>query len=174
MSYFSDISKFSRTTDYLPILNAAMIVDMIVILMLERGFIRSKTLREWYNKFHLGAFIADVLSLVIGVVIARFIYTYFGLSWSLLLFLIVVVLVQLTHDLVFSALFYNVPRGVSSILDVFKDYANELGPRILLADSQMMIGTVLLGSLFASMSTNTNIVILIFASYMVPYFLFSV
>lgn len=174
MRYFSDISKFTQTSDYLPILNAAMIVDMFVILMLERGAIKSKTLGEWYKKFHLGAYMADVLSLVIGVVIARFVYTFLGFSWSLLLFLVVVVLVQLCHDLIFAFLFYKVPRDVSSVLDVFKDYANELGPRILLADSQMMVGTVLLGSLFANMDRNSNIVLLIFASYLVPYFVFSV
>jgi uncharacterized protein YacL len=171
---FGSISDFYNTSNYLPILNSALIVDLIVVLMLQRGFIKSKVLQKWYKNFHLGAFMADVLSLVIGVVLARFIYTFLELKWNILLFLLIAVLVQLCHDLLFAKFFYTVPKGLSSILDVFKDYANELGPVILLADAQMIIGTVLLASLLANMSTNSNIVLLIFISYMIPYFIFSV
>lgn len=171
---FGSISNFYDTSNYLPILNAALIVDIIVVLMLQRGMIKSLALKKWYRKFHLGAFMADVLSLVIGVIIARFIYTFFGWKWNILLFLFIVVLVQLCHDLIFAKLFYTVPKGVSSVLDVFKEYANELGAVILTADAEMMIGTVMLGSLLSNMSLNSNIILLIFISYMVPYFVFSV
>jgi uncharacterized protein YacL len=170
---FQDISNFYNVNDYLPLLNSAIITDLIVILMLEQKYIKSKILKEWYTKFHLGAFIADVLSIIIGVVIARFIYTSFGLKWNILLFIIVVVFVQLTHDLLFAKLFYSFPRKISSILDVFKDYANELGTRILLADAQMVTVTVILGSLLSNMGQNSNIVLLIFLIYLTPYFLFS-
>jgi hypothetical protein len=171
---FGSIANFYNTSDYLPILNAALIVDLIVVLMLQKGIIKSKVLAKWYRSFHLGAFMADVLSLVIGVVIARFIYTFFGLKWNILLFLVIAVLVQLCHDLIFAKFFYTVPRGLSAILDVFKDYANELGLVILRADAEMIIGTVLLGSLLSNMNLNNNIILLIFVSYMVPYFIFSV
>ena len=174
MLFFKDISNFYNTTDYLPILNAAIIVDLIVIMMLKIGYIKSKVLQTWYNKFHLGAFMADVLSLMIGVIITRFIYTYFGLKWSIILFLCIAVLVQLCHDLLFAKLFYAIPRGINVVLDVFKDYANELGGKILVADAQMIIGTVLLASLLANKKFNTNIIIFIVISYIVPYLLFSV
>jgi len=174
LSLLKDISNFNNTTDYLPIFNAAVIVDLIVIIMLKVGYIKSKILGEWYNKFHLGAFLADVLSLMIGIIIARFIYTYFKLSWNILLFLFIAVIVQLCHDLLFAKLFYAFPRGVNVVLDVFKDYANELGGKILLADAQMIIGTALLASILSGISINSNIILLIFTIYIVPYFLFSV
>jgi hypothetical protein len=151
-----------------------MIIDLFVILLLELGHIKSKTLVAWYHKFHIGAFVADVLSLVIGITLARLVYTYFNWSWNISLFLVVAVLVQLMHDLLFAKLFYAFPRGVSKVLDAFKDYANELGATILLADAQMIIGTAVLATLLSSLSTNANIFLLIIVSYMVPYFVFSV
>jgi len=170
---FQDISNFYKITDYLPILNGAMVIDLFIILLLNRHFIQSSALTQWYKKFHLGAFGADVLSLVIGVLIARYVYTSLGWRWSIFSFLFVIVLVQLCHDLLFSKIFYAFPRGVSPILDVFKDYANESGIYILLVDAAMMIGTVLVGSTFAKNTLNTNIVLFILLSYLTPYFLFS-
>jgi uncharacterized protein YacL len=105
MLLFQNISNFNNIKDYLPILNGAIITDLVIIFMLEQKYIKSSTLKEWYNKFHLGAFIADVLSIVIGVLIARFIYTTLNLNWKLWLFIILVILVQLTHDLLFAKLF---------------------------------------------------------------------
>jgi hypothetical protein len=171
---FQDISNFYKATDYLPILNGALVVDLFVLLLLNQDFIQSSALTQWYKKFHLGAFGADVLSLVIVVLIARYVYTYLGWDWSIYSFLFVIVLVQLCHDLLFSIIFYAFPRGVSPILDVFKDYANESGAYILIVDALMMIGTVLIGSLFAKKTLNTNIVLLILLSYLTPYFVFSV
>jgi uncharacterized protein YacL len=174
MLLFQNISNFNNIKDYLPILNGAIITDLVVIFMLEQKYIKSTTLKEWYNKFHLGAFIADVLSIVIGLLIARFIYTTLNLNWKLWLFIILVILVQLTHDLLFAKLFYSFPRKVSAVLDVFKDYANEMGTKILLADAQMVTSTALLASLLSNMNQNSNIILLIFLMYITPYFLFSV
>jgi len=48
---------------------------------------------------------------------------------------------------------YAVPRGASAILDIFKTYTMMVG------------GTVLLGSLLASQSLNTNIIVFLVALY---------
>jgi uncharacterized protein YacL len=170
-----DISNFSNTRDLLPILNGAIITDLFVIYLLLSKSIRTKTLETWYRKFNIGAFVADVLSLVIGVVIARFVYNAFKLKWSLALFLLVVVIVQLIHDLSFYQFFSNIPRGWSAVLDVFSDYAKEKGYIILFADAGMMISTVLISSmLLSNISVNLNIVLLIVLMYMMPYFVYSV
>ena len=36
---FNDISEFSKTTDYLAILNGSLIADVIIILMVFFGFV---------------------------------------------------------------------------------------------------------------------------------------
>ena len=169
-----DISHFSKTSDYLPLLNGAIITDLFVILRLILGQFQSTTLRSWYNLYGIAGVLADVLSIVIGIVIARFIYPFFFRTFSWFTFCIVAVSVQMIHDLLFAQLFMYVPRGKSRILDTFKDYANEMGATILLADAAMILSTIFLGAFFASLSPNTNILILIVSLYLVPYFLYSI
>jgi hypothetical protein len=177
--YLANVSVFSHTGDYLPILTAALIVDMAVISMAIGGAIRMKSLNQWYTQFGFLAVVADVLSIVIGIVIARYLYTTFwasaaGGSYSIIAFLALTCVVQLIHDVLFAAFFTGVPRGRSQMLDVFKDYAREGGWSILAADSCMMISTVLLASLFAGWSINATAVVLIVACYILPYLVYSV
>ena len=173
-----NISNFGHTGDYLPILTAALIIDMLVITMVIGGYIRIQSLNNWYIRFGFLAVVADVLSIVIGVIIARFLYTTFwtsvGGSYSIIAFIILTCMVQLIHDISFATFFNRVPRGQNQMLDVFKDYAKEGGPTILAADSGMMIGTVFLASLLASGQTNTTIIVLILASYILPYLIYSI
>jgi hypothetical protein len=170
----NNISIFNNVNDYLPILNGAILTDMFVLLLVIFGFIKSKSLKKWYNLFNLSAFIADVLSIVIGVIISRYLYPLIFDKYDLFNFLFLTVIVQLTHDLLFSKFFYSVPRGNSLMLDVFKDYGNELGGKILLADASMMISTIILGGIFASYSTNFNIIFLISLMYIAQYLLYSI
>ena len=55
------------------------------------------------------------------------------------------------------------------MLDVFKDYAVEVGSGAILGDSFMMIIACLLSSYFATYNLNSNIIILIVSVYFVPY-----
>jgi hypothetical protein len=169
-----NLSRFNRTGDYAPILIAALIVDMAVMVLILSGILNVKALNTWYTKFGILAVIADVLSIVIGVILARFLYPLLFREYSLPLFLFVACAVQMTHDLLFSAFFNTIPRNKSAMLDVFKDYAKEGGPGILLADSAMMISTILLGSYLATLDTNTVIIVSIVALYILPYFVHSI
>jgi len=179
------VTNFSNTDDYLPIFNAALFTDLVVILMTITGYIRSKTLREWYQKYGLAAIIADVLSIMIGVIAARYIYsTFFTGNPGIFVFIIIAVLFQMSHDLLFAVLFNSVPRGKSQILDTFKDYGKEIGFTILLADASMIISTILLGSILADIplwtfemhngvKKNINIIVCIVLLYLTPYLLYS-
>jgi hypothetical protein len=70
--------------------------------------------------------------------------------------------------------FNMIPRGKSGIVDLFQDYGKEIGVWILVADAVMMVSTIVFGSLFASFSLHTNIILLIVLVYLMPYLLFSV
>lgn len=171
---FQDISRFANVSDYLPILNGALITDLIVIALAISGFIKSVTLKEWYHKYGLAAVLGDVLILVIGVIIVRAIYFLIFSKFSIVFFVGLAVIVQLIHDLSFAQLMNAIPRGRSMIMDTFKDYGKEMGVLILIADALMIAGTSILGSLLASSSLNTNIIVLIVAIYLVPYFIYTV
>ena len=171
---FANLSNFKNINDYLPIITAALIVDMVILFRIVFGYIKIKSLNEWYNKFGLLAVVADVLSIVIGIVLARFIYPFLFTKYSLIFFLILICFIQVTHDVLFYLFFKGVPRNKSIILDVFKDYASDVGIKILFADALMMVSTVLLASYLATLSMNSNIIILIVLLYILPYVLYSI
>lgn len=105
--------------------------------------------------------------------IARYIYPLVFNEWSLWKFILLALAVQITHDLLFYALFSAIPRGSSSIMDLFKDYAKELKGFAIFGDSLIMIGTILLASFLAGLDIGTNLFILLWAVYLIPYFVYS-
>jgi hypothetical protein len=169
-----NLSNFNNLDDYLPIIVAALIVDMFILLRMVFGYINIKSLNNWYNRFGVLAVIADVLSIVIGIIIARLLYPFIFKEYSLFYFLILICIVQITHDLSFAFFFNNIPRGNSDIIDVFKDYAKEVGVTILLADALMMISTIILASYIATLKTNNIIILFIVSLYILPYLLYSI
>lgn len=170
---FNDISKFSNVSDYLPIFNATLITDLLVIFIFFYLFPgRSKTLELWYQRFRLSAVIADVFIIVIGFILARYIYTRFVGKWDLLKFLGVMVAVQVVHDFVFYKLFMAAPPKYNYMINMFKDYAKENGIKALIADSCMMVVAGILASLLKGLSFNTNIIMMVSLVYLVPYFIY--
>jgi hypothetical protein len=170
--FFGDISNFNNISDYLPILNAAINVDLIVILFLYHRVINSDVLKEWYKTFRLAAVLADVLILVIGVIITRFLYKYIFTEFSIIKFTVLAVIIQVIHDILFYLLFTRIPRGYNFMLDFFKLYANKSGYNAIIGDSLMMIFVCLLTSIFSRFNTNTNIINLIISCYFIPYMIY--
>jgi hypothetical protein len=149
----------------LPLLNAALFTDLVVITLLLTTF-SSKTLTQWYREFGIGAVLADVLVLVLVVWLAHYLY-----QGNLFVLASIAVGLQLIHDVLFG-LFIQRYQGNSSILNVFKGYAKEHGFKILLADATMIVSTVLFEHLFSMF--NYNEILSVFLVYLVPYFVFSV
>lgn len=169
---FTDISKSANLADYVPILAAAIFVDMLVSTI-SCVYFNTKNLKIWYKIYNLGAVLSDVLILLIGVLITRFIYPFVFQEWCIWKFILLALAVQITHDFLFYGLFSAIPRGASGIIDVFKDYAAEYGGLAIVADSILIIGTVLLASLLAGLKMEWNLFILVVAVYLVPYFVYS-
>jgi len=168
-----NIGDFNKVSDYLPLFNAVLITDLFVILLLNITVIKSKVLRQWYSQYNLSAVIADVLIILIGLIITRAIYYYIFDSFSLLKFIILAVIVQITHDILFYVFFSSIPRGVNKMIDTFKDYANDVSYKAILADGGMMIMACLIASYLVNKNTNTNIIVLISFVYLLPYLLYN-
>ena len=170
---FKNIANFNNINDYLPLFNAVLITDLFVIFLLNIRLIKSQVLRQWYSKYNLSAVIADVLIILIGLIITRAIYYYIFDNFSIVKFIILAVIVQITHDILFYVFFNNIPRGVNKMIDTFKDYANEVSYKAILADSGMMIMSCLIASYLVNKNTNTNIIVLISFIYLLPYLLYN-
>ena len=166
----NDISNFNNVSDYLPILNGSIFADIVVILLVVVGLIQSKNLKKWYTYLNLSACILDILVLVIGIVIARYICTKFSLKLNLFQFTGLVVLIQVVHDVIFYLLFQNVRN--SFIFNIFKDYAKEVGAWAIISDSIMIAFATLLSSYLAGWSFNANIIVLIIGIYILPYLIY--
>ena len=169
----NNIANFNNTNDYLPLFNAVLITDLFVIFLLNTMVIKSQVLRQWYAQYNLSAVIADVLIILIGLIITRAIYYYVFDSFSIVKFALLAVIVQMTHDILFYGFFSSVPRGVNKMIDTFKDYAKEVSYKAILADSGMMIMSCLIASYLVNKTTNTNIIVLIASSYLLPYMLYN-
>ena len=168
-----NIADFNNINNYLPLFNAVLITDLFVILLLNTRVIKSQVLRKWYSLYNLSAVIADVLIILIGLIITRAIYYYVFDSFSIVKFIILAVIVQIAHDILFYVFFSNIPKGVNKMLDTFKDYANEVSYKAILADSGMMIMSCLIASYLVNKNTNTNIIVLISSLYLLPYLLYN-
>jgi uncharacterized protein YacL len=166
---FKDISQFEDVNDYLPMLNGCINADLIVMFLVFHNVFKSTYLKRWYKKYQLSAVVADVLILMIGMILARFLYRFLFTEFSLWKFTGLAVVIQIVHDLLFYRFFTAIPRGYNEMLDFFKDYANEAGMGAILGDSFMMILTCLMSSYFAAQTLNLNVITLIFSMYFVPY-----
>ena len=168
-----NIGNFNNINDYLPLFNAVLITDLFVISLLNTGVIKSKVLRKWYSQFNLSAVIADVLIILIVLIIARALYYYIFKDFSLLNFIMLAVILQIIHDILFYIFFINIPRGVNKMIDTFKDYANDVSYKAIFADSGMIIMSCLIASYLVNKNTNTNIIVLISSLYLLPYLLYN-
>jgi hypothetical protein len=146
----NDIGNYKNMKDLLFIVLAVLAVDVFVIF-LTRFFpeVFGQNLNRWYDLFGLNAVIADVMIIVIGFIIARYIYTgyikekFADGKWSPLMFTGTLVGTQLVHDLAFYfGVITQIPRGHNAMMDVFKDYAASGGAKILFGDALMCIASV--------------------------------
>ena len=113
--------------------------------------IGGKSLNKWYDKYGLLAVIADVFIILIGFMIAQYIYTIFikpKYGWNILIFLLLLVFIQFVHDiLLYLLIIIPIPKGHNGIIDIYKEYANENSYKIIIGDALLMLGSafVILG-----------------------------
>ena len=82
----SDISNITNNIDLLYILTGVIIIDLIVIIFARTNYL-GKEINVWYNRFGLSAVILDVLIIVIGFIITRYIFSIYQLEFSPIYFI---------------------------------------------------------------------------------------
>lgn len=170
---FGDISNINNNIDLLYIITGVLIVDMIYILIARDTKIFGKIINEWYNRFGITAVILDVLIIVIGFIIARYSFTFFNLEFSPLLFIGVLLIVQIIHDvLLYQFVILPYPTGNNQVIDVYKRYADENGSKIIIVDSSMMLFSALIAMYLKDKSMHVTSTLLIGSLYIIPYFLY--
>lgn len=166
---FGDISNFSDTSDYLPLLNGILFTEVTIISLALTKVINAKGLVYWYKKYGIFAIMTDVLILMIGAILTRFFYPFVFSTFHILAFILLGVSIQTMHDILFYYFFITVPRGINKMLDSFKDYASEVKGKAILGNNVTIIFSLLFGSMMKVYSLNMNIVSLVFNLYLYPY-----
>lgn len=168
-----DLSKYK----YFPqILVSVLIVDLIVIFMV-RYFPNfwGSTINIWYDKFGLGAVIADVLIIVLGFMIAQYVYKNYIQSdkeFNPYIFAALLVAVQVIHDMLFYfGVILPIPEGHNAMMDVFKTYAEKGGLKVVAADTGMMLGSAAIASILAAAPKEATLFSGVLAAYAVPFIL---
>ena len=159
--------------DYIPLLNSVIITDLLFMIFIALGLINSIVLKDWYNKYTLSAVIADVLIIVIVLLITNKLYYYIFKEFSIIKFIILALILQIIHDILFYVLITIIPRGKNRMIDTFKDYAKEISFYAIIGDSLMIISACLIFYYLINMDINTNIIILIVSLYIMPYILYN-
>jgi len=177
----NDIGNYKNAWDLLYIFLAILAVEVLVIFM-TRFFpeVFGQSLNRWYDLFGLNAVIADVGIIFIGFLLARYLYTgylkekFADGKWSPLIFTGGLVGVQLLHDLAFYfGVIKQVPRGQNAMMDVFKDYAESGGAKILFGDALMCIGSVAGAVILKQQPLHLVTFFGSLAAYAIPYILYT-
>jgi hypothetical protein len=170
---FKDISQFDNTDDYLPIIAAILIVEVITIVLSFTDITQSAFLKVWYKKYLLSAVLADVSLIFLGFVITRALYYYVFDEFSIFNFILLMVAIQIIHDTLFYVLITQIPKGTNKIIDILKDYADEISYYAILGDSAMMISAALIAAYIANFDANTNIIMMAFFIYILQFILYT-
>jgi len=142
---FADISNYENITDNFILFFAILTVDVIVLFLI-RYFpnIFGQALNDWYSQFKFTAILSDVLIILLGFIIARYIYTIYikpTYGWNPWIFLALLVLIQVVHDLLFYLfIILPIPIGKNAVIDLFKQYSRA-GPKIIFGDALLMIAS---------------------------------
>jgi len=171
------LTNFNNLGDWFYIVPAVFLVDFIVILLAKYPgkdpYFKVNTLNTWYDSFGIFAVGSDVLSILIAIMVTRYIYTSFGLK-NLFYFVVILVVFQMLHDIFFYLFVIQpIPKGTNKMIDVFKKYGEENGAKILGADSLMVIFSLVIAHLLKYLPNHYTIATLFVTLYSLCYIIFT-
>lgn len=173
---WADISEYEELNDWYFLVVAVLIIEVVTLAAIR--FFPSffgKAVNVWYNRFNLNAVASDMLIILLGFGLSRYIYSewiYPKYDWNPLYFTGLSVVIQVVHD----ALFYlgivtQIPVGSNSIIDLLKGYGQEVGAKAILADSVMMTGTSLATMALKSAAPHLVLFVGLLSAYAIPFVL---
>jgi hypothetical protein len=148
-------------------LSTAVVWVEFLTVTLAKYVFSGTAVKEWYSKFQSVAILSDYLSVMIGILLGKFLLP----SWPLLYSAI---LVQILHDTLFYYLvLLPMPTGHNAVIDLLKKYAKQSSAWIILYDSFMIGSSVLLYESFEKISYNKLVLGLLVGIYALTYILYT-
>ena len=164
----------NSVSDIVKLFFAVLSLDTSVLFLNRHIDVGGKSLNKWYDRFGLVAVLSDVTIIMIGFLIANFAYPFIFGTYSIVVFLALVVAVQAIHDTLFY--FFVIkpfPKGENQLMDVFKEYAAENGSKIILGDAGLMLGSAAFMELYKRLSPLNASALGVFTVYCLTYILYT-
>ena len=127
---------------FIHFLTATALIELCMLYLFKFTKQSSTTINNWYGNLGWTAIILDVLSILIGFYIAKFMYhylrenKYISKKHELIKYLVILLSVQILHDFLFYFLVIKpTPIGVNRVIDEFKEYAKFYQTKAVVADS---------------------------------------
>ena len=153
--------------DITRLVTSALVVEFWVIYVFKH-LGTGKSIKKWYDKFGIVAVLSDVTSVILGIMIAHFLAPSNG--WTLALYSLIV---QIIHDVLYYVLIVRqLPKGTNAVIDLMKDYAEEVSWGPIVADSAIILSTVALYILLKGQSKEHTAFIAFAALYSISYVIY--
>tara|TARA_Y100001980_G_C14556782_1_gene350293 strand:+ start:26616 stop:27149 length:534 start_codon:yes stop_codon:yes gene_type:complete len=164
---------------FIHFLTATAIIELFMLYLFKFTNQSSIVINNWYNNLGWSAIILDVLSILIGFYIAKFIFqylrenNYLSKKNELFKYLVILLIVQILHDILF---YYFVirptPKNINKVIDEFKEYAKYYQSQAIFADSLIYLSiTPLLYYYISKQSNQMNTFTTIVCFYLLSYLL---
>jgi hypothetical protein len=127
---------------------------------------------RWYKKFQLSSIIENVTTLMLIIILTRYVYKYVFNEWNILSFIFMSIVIIVIYDILFYITICYIPKGYSYIVDFFKKYKKQLNYKSFAINICMIIIICLLSSYFATLDNNINIINFISTLFFIPYLLY--
>lgn len=162
--YKNKVSKLTNDENFLPIINGCINASLLVIFLCVYNFV-SSNLKNWYKLFQFTAFIFDVTTLLLILIIAKYLYHELFSKFNLVYFVFTAIFVQI----VYSFLYYVLINNYWLKNDIFlfhKNYINDVGIfHYFLFNIFIIIMATLLSVYYCLINDNLNIVNIIASMY---------
>jgi len=170
-----------KDISFLQFLTATLLIEtfMLFLFRFTKSPFTGIAINNWYDNIGITAVLLDIVSLLIGFYLAKFLYeyllsnNYINNNYEFLKYLILVLLIQVIHDFGFYFLIIkNSNRGLNKVIDEFKDYAKIVKSGAVIGDSFMyLVATPLLYYYIINNKKNTNVFTNLVCLYLIGYFL---
>lgn len=166
---------------FLNFLTTTCLVELIFLSAFRctKYFSSKDAINQWYTNLRWTAIILDMLSVMIGFYLAYFSYKLLKINKivgdknSILIYLPLVLLIQISHDLLFYFLVIkNTKKGSSIVMDEFINYASKSGINAVLGDSLMYITGVPLLFYIATLADEIKVFLSLTSIYIIGYLLY--
>jgi len=171
--WLNDISDYKNNSDWLPIITAAVLIEVYVIFRTMQWKSTGQLMYRWYLDFGIIAVLSDIFIVLIGYIIVRYIYKIFiypKYGFNPVLFIVALLCIQIIHDIAYYFLVVQkIPRGANTLIDFMKDYGKEYKSSAIIGDSMIFILCTLFAMILKGYPPHISIALIIVSIYLIQY-----